>query len=101
MQRIINQEVLLHGFEHVCFSYSYMLEICRHFRKLKWSMSQSLLSLMMEWMKNLERFLANSVSVKLLLLRLKESFRPFFLCNIDFKVILFFCWEKYGSNMMH
>ena len=25
----------------------------------------------------------------------------FFLCNIDFKVILFFCWEKYGSNMMH
>ena len=27
--------------------------------------------------------------------------RPFFLCNIDFKVILFLCWEKYGSNMMH
>uniref|UniRef100_A0A7N2LRF0 Uncharacterized protein n=1 Tax=Quercus lobata TaxID=97700 RepID=A0A7N2LRF0_QUELO len=45
----------------------------RHFRKLKWSMSQSLLSLMMEWMKNLDRLLANLVSVKLLLLRLEES----------------------------
>ncbi|XP_030968663.1 uncharacterized protein LOC115989141 [Quercus lobata] len=42
----------------------------RHFRKLKWSMSQSLLSLMMEWMKNLDRLLANLVSVKLLLLRI-------------------------------
>ena len=60
VQWIINLEVLLHGSKHVSFSYSYMLEICRHFRKLKWSMSHSLLSLMMEWIKNLERFLANS-----------------------------------------
>mgnify|MGYP006992882463 CR=1 FL=1 len=27
--------------------------------------------------------------------------RPFFLCNIDFKVILFFHWEKYEPNMLH
>ena len=72
-----------------------MLEICRHFRKLKWSMSQSLMSLMMEWMKNLERFLANSVSVKLLLLRLEESSPApsFFLCNIDFMLFYFLLGE--------
>ena len=78
-----------------------MLEICRHFRKLKWSMSQSLLSLMMEWIKNLERFLANSNFRETTATQVKGILpRPFFLCNIDY-VILYFHWEMYEPDMMH
>ena len=89
VQWIINLEVLLHGSKHVYFSYSYMLEICRHFRKLKWSMSHSLLSLMMEWIKNLERFLANSNFHETTATQVNGILSSFFLCNIDFMLFHF------------